>query len=422
MHHFALRRLHAAIAGLRQRVLLVLLVIAAAGCGRAGGPVQDAYGACNAFGGAHRANDFSLSEAEPVHELTVVTFPGLTGGIMAPPLELSGTRMAFIARSATSATLAVVRRDSLLSRYDFPPDQHPMPALAADSAGVIYAITTRGTLHAIGGEGKLLWQRETFTDPPADDIVVPAAPLALGRGVVVGNSAGEMARYDEKGAPVWKIRRGGSPGRFFAADPALGIVVGLTGNSYETIDSVSVIDAATGTERWTAALPAGQLVYGPVIIGNLIVAGAAARDEQQLRAPYLIAFHGDGTAAWRHPLVLMPRGIAGDREGNIYVSCAGISAIAMGGAMVSIDQSGGQRWQVAFESGLPAPPLVSREWVYAITRNQGRTGLFTYGRDGTYGSFVSIHLQPDVLATLMLSSYGEPVMAGVNQPVLIRGN
>lgn len=411
---------------LPMRLLLLVLAIsfsalAGAGCGPGAAPAYDPYGAYNTLGGAHRDNDFSGLDPSPVENLTAMEFPALAGGFLAPPLELSGGRMALLARSDTATTLAIVMRDSILRRYRFPQGEHPFPMLAADT-GLIYTITTRGELNAIDMEGTVRWKQATFQGIAADRIVVPAAPLAFGDGVVVGNSAGGLMRFDRTGRQIWSVQRGASLGGFFAGDPTFGLVTGLTHNSYENTDSISLIDPVTGAARWTKPLPGGRLIYGPVIVGNLIVVGAAARDTNELRVPYLAAFKSDGSVAWRYPLLLLPRGIAADAQGNIYASCAGTGEMAMGGSLVSVDSAGGKRWEVNFESGMPAPPLVGASYIYVITRNQGRTGLFTYSRDGIYANFVSIHSHPDVLATMMLTSYGELFMAGMDVAVLLRGS
>lgn len=394
---------------------------AIAGCSGNSGPAYDAFGAYNALGGAGRSNDFSGVSSAPVGNLVPMAFGSLGGGFLAPPLELQYGRMALLSRSDSATNLAIVLRDTVLHRFRFPQQEHPMPSLAADSAGTVYAVTTRGILSAFDGEGKQLWRKETFAGIPPERIAIPAAPLALKDGVLLGNSEGTLARYDRAGKELWSTRRGGSLGTFFAADPALGAVIGITRNDYDLADSISVVDLVTGAAHWTKSIPGGRIIYGPVLVGELIVVGAARRGGNDLRTPSLVAFRRDGAVAWQLPLLLMPRGISGDATGNLYVACAGVSERANGGALISVDPAGKKRWEANFESGLPAPPLVSAEWIYFISRREGRTGLFTYGRDGVFHSFVSVDAIPDVLSLMTLSSYGEPFLVGVDQPALVRG-
>ncbi len=405
----------------RAAATITLLVVAMAGCTGNSHLPYDEFGAYNMLGGSHRTNDFSHIPSTPVGTLIPIVFKDLHGGFLAPPLELSGGRMAAISRSDTGATLVIILRDSILHRHPFREDEHPMATLAADSAGTIYSITTRGRLQAFDDSGTLLWEKESFAGIPADQIVIPTSLLALSDGVLVGNTDGRLARYDRSGRMLWGIQRGGSLGTIFAASPAVGAAIGITHNDYDLVDSVSVVDPATGAAIWTRPIVEGRIIYGPVLAGGLIVLGVAQRGEDMRRMPSLVAFRSNGTMAWRTPLMLMPRGIAGDREGTIYVSCAGVAETANGGALLAIDTAGRKQWEVNLESDIPAPALISAEWIYFIARRDGRTGLFTYSRDGIFHSFISVHLVPDVLALMTLNSYGEPIMAGFDQPAIIRG-
>lgn len=402
--------------------MMALLCVMAAGCGpRGGGSASDALGGYNALGGAARGNDFFRTGAPPVESLTPTSFPTLKGGLLAPPLEIALGRMAFITRADTVATLAVIYRDSLIWSFRFPADEHPMPGIAADSAGTIYTISTRGLLHAFSSDGKSLWSKPTQEDVPADRFVIPAPPLATANGVIIGNSFGGMARFDASGRQLWRVTRGAAIDAPFAADPTLGLAVGLTHNSYDMADTLLLLDPATGAERWAKPLRGGRIVAGPVIAGGLIVVGEALRDGDDHRAPFTTAFARDGRQLWRVPLLLMPRGIAADNLGNVYVACSGAGQDANGGAVISLDTTGRKRWEVSLESGIPAAPSISADWVYFISRRDGRTGLFTYGRDGVFRNFLAINVLPDVQAQSTISSFGELILAGLDQPAILRG-
>jgi outer membrane protein assembly factor BamB len=401
----------------------IVLALAApallAGCGRGGGAPHDAFGAYNGAGGAGRNHDFSRHNPSPASVLSAIELKRLGGGFLAPPLELPFGRMAVIARGDSATLLAVVFRDSIIWSYRFPPDQHPMPGLAADSAGTLYSVTSHGLLKAFSPEGKPLWEHP-IASADSGGIVIPSPPLALAAGVVVGNSAGTLARFDRDGRLLWSVRRQASLADAFAADPGLGMALGATHNNYEIADTLLALDPASGATRW-AAPAGGRIVQGPALAGKLIVVGTATAGADERRTPSLAAFTWDGRAAWRAPLLLMPRGIASDAQGNIYVSCSGTGDKAAGGAMISFDQAGRRRWMVTFESGLPAPAAVSGEWIFFVSRRDGRTGLFTYGHDGVFHNFVSIDTFPDVIATPMISSFGELIMSGMDVPVMLRG-
>jgi outer membrane protein assembly factor BamB len=409
-------RHHARHAAIIAALLLGTALLAS--CGRGGGTAFDEFGAYNALGGAHRNNDFSRHNAGPASSLTQLDFKSLGGGLLAPPLELTAGRLAAIARGEGATYLATLFRDSVLWRYRFPDDQHPMPGIAADSSGTLYVATSRGLLRAFSSEGKPLWEHPIASDSVAR-LVVPSPLLSLGDGVIAGTSTGTLACFGHDGKQRWSIHRDLSFADQFAADPALGLAISATHNSYETVDSLIVVDPITGAVRWSAAA-GGRIVQGPVIAGKLIVVGIAVTGPDDRHVPSVAAFTLEGKPAWRMPLLLMPRGIASDRDGNLYISASGTGEQAVGGALVSIDPAGHRRWGVTLESGIPEPAAIGGEWVYFVSRRNGRTGLFTYGRDGLFHDFISIDTYPDVLALPMVTSFGELILAGLDQASLLR--
>lgn len=407
-------------ARLLRAVLLLSTAILFTACGGRNGTSADPFGAYNSQGGAARAGNYSGTTSAPASDVVPVEYRGLSGGLLGPPLELPLGRMAIIARSDTMTTLAVVQRDSMLWRFRFAPDEHPMPGIAADSAGTLYVITTRGRLRAFSAEGKQLWEHATQPDTPGA-IVVPSTLLALGDGVVFGNSLGRVMRYDHTGREVWRLARGASTSGTPAADPTIGIALIVSNNSYDIADTLLVLDPATGRQRWARPLNAGRVARGPAIVGNHILLGTVLRDDDDHRLPRLTAFNAQGSPAWTVPLPLLPQGIACDAEANAYVSCAGAGTRQIGGAMASFDTNGKQRWLVTLQSGVPAAASVGKDWLYFISRRDGRTGLFTYRHDGTYYDFVSIDIVPDVHAQTMISSAGELTLAALDVPALLRG-
>lgn len=391
----------------------------AAGCGCGGGNATDLFGSCNTLGGAARANDFSARSTSVSSLLRTDLYPSLPGGLLGPPLELPDGRLAIISRGDTNARLAVVWRDSVIWNYPFATEEYPMPGIAADSAGTIYTVSTRGLLRAISATGKSTWSVAIESDS-AGPAALPSPVLALRGGIVVGNAHGTLTCYNTDGHRRWQIRRGGSVNGPSAASPTLGIVTAVTHNSFDMVDTLIAIDGAGGRQRW--ATPVGaRIVAGPAIIGDAIVVGIAHAEPDGRRAPELAAFGADGRQLWHAPLVLMPRGIAGDHEGNCYVGCSGIGTGAAGGAVVSFTAAGQPRWQATFQSAVAAAPAIGADWIYFIARREGRTGLYCYNRDGTFGSFVSIDIVPDVLSQATISSMGELLLAGSDVPAVLRG-
>lgn len=401
--------------------LLLLPALGIISCSGSADP-RDKFGAFNTNGGAHRSN-YSSAHVSPVSALEPRIYSTLQGGFRVPPLDVGRGTMAIISGGddRVGPSLVLFLGDSIYWRYNYPNDEYPMPGIAADSAGIIYTVSSRGLLRAIDRQGRSLWKNQIGQGGDSGGINVPSLPLALSNGVAVGNSQGWLTRYNAGGEKLWNIRRGGAISDNLAGDPAVGLVAAITHNSYDQSDTVLLLDPSSGVERWRRAIEGGRIVAGPAIVGGMIVIGAVSRSSDDRREPFALAFAADGRRLWRSPLVLIPRGIAGDNVGSIYISCSGVGQTLAGGAVVSLDSTGKMRWEVTLESSVTAAPLVGADRIYFIARSEGRTGLYTYGRDGVFSRFLSIDLVPDVLAQGMINSYGRLILAGLDQPVLLQG-
>jgi outer membrane protein assembly factor BamB len=380
-------------------------------------PPTDVFNAYNTQGGAVRASNYDGVETQPVTSLAPTVFRKLQGSMLAPPLVYSDDALLLI---SSGGVVSMMRYDSIYWSQTIGPI---LPRLAADSSGLIYAVTISAELHALRPDGSPAWRVPLPSQNLASDsnIGTFSSPLAMGDGVVIGSSTGWIGRANASGEFVWSVDRGASILRTIAATPAVGIVAAVTHNDYESSDTVVALDPATGRERWATPLKGARILEGPAIIGNLIVIGAASRQPDGTRAPYAIALGLDGVERWRTPLVVMPRGVAGDGVGNIYLSGSGVRRDFAGGAVVSLDSAGKQRWQVTLGSGVPAAPAISANWVYFISRQDDRTGLFSYNHEGAFGAFVPINTIPDVLPQPVITPRGQIVLAGLDQPVLVRG-
>ncbi len=399
-------------------ILLAPALMMSAGCGGDRARIHDDTGAFNAFGGASRSGDYSRFGGGIVTELRQIPFPSLKGGILSPPLAVAADRSAIVAEGGK---LALVTRDSLLWVYDYPQGERPIPVVAADSSGIIYSVSTNGTIRALSGEGTLVWEGKL---PGADDssgFAAFTAPVALPSGFVAGTTDGFVARYDGGGKELWRIRRGGSIGSLPAAG-AEGVAVTVTQNDFSQSDTLLLLDPATGATRRSMPIPGGRIIIGPTLLGDLLVVGGAARSESGGRSPFVVAFTKEGKQAWRVPLLFMPRGISGDDQGNIYISGSGTGREITGGEILSLDHAGKERWRQAFESAVPAPAAVGADYIYFVARRAGTTGLYTYSREGALMAFLSIDVLPDVHAEVALTSFGDIVLAGLDFPALLEGN
>jgi outer membrane protein assembly factor BamB len=385
-------------------------------CGVQVAPTTDPLGAYNQYGGGRRDNDRSGYGSVRVSSLSPIFFKELSGGLVTPPLPVSNDQTIILLQNGL---LAGVRLDSVNWTRQLGPQ---FPGIAADSSGQIYTVSVRGELNAIHPDGTIAWKAPLR--PPGDSaaIVNYSWPLALAAGVVVGSTGGKVVRMRGDGKLLWEVMRGGAIMQSIAADPGLGIVIGVTHNDYALSDSLALLDPASGLQRWSAAVEGGRIVSGPAILGELLVVGVASAAEDGSRTPYVAAFTPQGKLAWRTPLPVMPRGLAGDLEGNVYVGGSAVRRDFAGGAVVSLDRSGKERWRVTLQSGVPAAPVVSRDWVYFVSRQDERTGVFTYGRDGKFSAFVPISTLPDVLPQPVLTPYGQVLLGGIGEPVLLRGS
>jgi outer membrane protein assembly factor BamB len=379
-------------------------------------PPTDIFDAYNAQGGAVRADNYAV-ETQPVKSVAPVLFGKLQGSLLAPPLVYADDALLLV---SSGGVVSMMRYDSIYWSQTIGPI---VPGLAADSSGMIYAVAISAKLHALRPGGSAAWALPLPSQSLSQDsnAATFSSPLALEDGAVIGSSRGWIGRANGSGKLIWSVNRGASILRTLAGTPAVGIVAAVTHNDYEVSDTVVALDPATGGERWATPLNGVRVLEGPAIIGNLIVVGAARRQPDGTRTPYAIAIGLDGVERWRTPLVVMPRGVAGDRAGNVYVSGSGVRRDFAGGAVVGLDSTGKQRWQVTLGSGVPAAPAVSDNWVYFISRQDDRTGIFTYNHEGTFSSFVPINTVPDVLPQPVITPRGQIVLAGMEQPVLVRG-
>jgi len=400
--------------------LLCAVLLLLASCAPSAEPSADPFGAFNDRGGAERNNDFSASAPEMIVELQPESFHSLTGGLRTSPLDLGDGRRILLCSGSPEgdAIIAMTLLDSVLWRTSLPTGNHPLPGLATDSTGVLYLSTTNCRVWAVGRNGKVLWNRAVgeVTDGP----VIPTPPLALGEGVIVGTTRGDLVRFDGAGRNVWQIRRGGAFGDRPCGHPHVGIVGVITFNDYARRDSLLIVDAATGKELSSRPL-GGRMVAEPILTPRAVVIGTATIDSGNRRVPQLEATTHDGRPLWSLRLPLMPRGISSDAAGALYVACAGNAADLNGGAIVAVDTVGHRRWTVLLGSGVSAPVAVTAQWIYFVARREGRTGLYTYGLDGTFGAFLPIDVLPDVSSAITMSGFGTLVLSGLDAPVLLIG-
>lgn len=393
-------------------------LVAFAACG--GGAINDQSLPANMSGGAvadaRRDNNYArFGNGTPAEKLRWTFVRGVHGGLLVPPLYLDRFRYALL---TDRGELAIAEGDTTLHRFTFPNGEHPYPAIAADSAGTLYAVTTRGTLHAVGPDGVERWSKN-LRQSDTNAILGYSQPLGVADGVIIGTSAGTLTRFGSDGNPRWSVQFGaGISPQICHVNGA--IVVALSHNDYSISDSLATLDAGTGARRSVVALAGVRVLSGPAVVGTATLVGAARRADDGTRQPFLLAV-ADGKEVWRRPLALLPRGISGDEFGNSYITGTGTTAEFTGGVLASFDAKGTQRWEKFFESELGAAAAVSGGYLYVVSRREGRMGLFTYTHTGEFAAFVPVANLLGVSSRISISPIAEPLLVAVDTCVVLRG-
>ncbi len=401
------------------RTLLGILLVAMLWTGCTGEQSTDDFRmTSNAYGNIGRTNDFAPAEGSVVTNVVATRYDSVGAGFLGPPIATASGQLVAVAMEGQLVSIA---GDSLHWIYQCPEGEYPYPELASDSLGNIYLVATNGTVRSVSPEGQDRWSYRMWSDSLESRIIVPSYPLVGSRGIILGNSAGEIIASSWNGERQWSQTRGAGIVRSLAAHPEKGIVLGLSHNSYEQTDTLLLLDY-DGTEQWAFPLEGLRIVTGPVVAGDRILVGVAKRSEDGGRIPSLISISLAGSKQWQQRLIAMPTGIAADRLGNAYVSAMSAGEDFSGGAVLSYDSTGAKRWETLFESGVPAPVTLGASQLYFVSRREGQTGIFTYAHDGTFLGFFSVSTVPDIHARPILSPYGNVLFAGLQEPVLLRNS
>ncbi|KXK55680.1 MAG: hypothetical protein UZ07_CHB004001906, partial [Chlorobi bacterium OLB7] len=207
---------------------------------------------------ARRDNNYArFGNGTPAEKLRWTFVRGVHGGLLVPPLYLDRFRYALL---TDRGELAIAEGDTTLHRFTFPNGEHPYPAIAADSAGTLYAVTTHGTLHAVGPDGAERWSKN-LRQSDTNAILGYSQPLGMTDGVIIGTSAGTLTRFGSDGNPRWSVQFGaGISPQICHVNGA--IVVALSHNDYSISDSLATLDAGTGARRSVVARGGGAGAVG----------------------------------------------------------------------------------------------------------------------------------------------------------------
>ncbi len=391
------------------RVLLLAPVMLAA----CGGGTSDEPFANGVRGGGERDGNYSPAALPAISSFTEILFDSLDAGFLGSPLPISGNVAAAV---AGKGQLVFIRHEQLARVYRFGPDEYPLPELACDSAARVYAVTTGRLLCAVDTAGNLLWKREIMKG--AGEFDLPTWPLVVPGGVVAGTTGGTLKRFDFGGRETWSLQAGAQLVRSVPFSPELGIALGITRNDYAGSDTLLLLDEA-GKEKWRAPLQGLRIEYGPIITGGHVVIGASGKDAAGKYTPVVLAFGPAGKELWRTPLKVLPLGIAGDDEGNLYVSGGGGSGLA-GGIISSFGPDGTLRWEIRLPESVPSMPVTAGDRFCFVALRDQTLGLYSYNSAGQLIGFAPISSLTDIVPVPVLLPYGSVLLAGVDEPVLLR--
>lgn len=396
-------------------LLLCLCSSLIAGCG--GEDIPDSgEPLLNATGGLSRANNFSFATIAAPTQLGETRFDSLGVGFLGTPLITSYDQLAVV---TTDRRIACIRYNTVRWTWQFQEEEYPLPELACNQEGSIYAVTTNQQVVAIDSAGNFQWKKSVRSnDTTAGRFDLPTAPIAVQDGVVVGTTGGVLKKFDRSGNEVWSLQRGAGIARLVAYTPELGFVCGITQNDYQISDTLLALNP-DGSVKWTVPLPNLRIECGPVVVGEHVVVGIAAKDTNGRYQPFVLSLDANGAERWRVPLKILPLGITGDSDGNIYVNGGGGSRMG-GGIVASFDPQGTQRWELVLSESIPSRPIVSSDWVCFVAFRNQTLGLYTYNREGSFASFTSIDLLSEINATPVILPYGSLVIAAKDEPVFLR--
>lgn len=369
----------------------------------------------NATGGLNRAGNYSGTGIEAPTHFTELRFDSLGTGFLGTPLPASYDRVVVV---TADRRLATIEYSIAGWTYQFRDGEYPLPELACDQSGTVYAVTTNRNLVAIDSAGKQLWEVPISTNDSTGRFDLPTAPLVVPEGIIAGSTNGELACFDRSGKRIWDMQCGADLLRTTAFSPEFGIVCGLTGNDYANSDTLLAI-GEDGSQKWAFPVTGMRIECGPAIIGENVVTGIAAKDTNGRYQPFLLAVNSQGTEQWRIPLPVLPLGLAGDNDGNIYLNSGGGSRMGEGKVFCFTEQ-GELSWEVSLPASIPSRPVISAEWICFTAFRDQTLGLYTYNREGTFVSFTPIDILSDINPVPVILPHGSIVISAQSEPVFLR--
>jgi hypothetical protein len=241
-----------------------------------------------ALGTPQRSSNYSAAaELPPSIPLLLPLDAADTSGCVVPPLVLSSRRWIMATSGGSLLSVSATRVDWLFRL----PGGAIATSLAADSSRV-YALATDGMLYALSYEGKLLWSTAAFA--PLDSGAAYAHLLPFSDGVLAASLAGELLCFSGDGQLRWHSNRAAPIGRLpaaFADAVTLSSGPGVPGET----DTMVLLDASTGQQRWARALPLTAISSGPVVGDRFLAVAGIRYNPESSPAAVLHAFSPTGS-------------------------------------------------------------------------------------------------------------------------------
>jgi outer membrane protein assembly factor BamB len=366
-----------------------------------------------ALGTPQRSSNYSAAaELPPSIPLLLPLDAADTSGCVVPPLVLSSRRWIMATSGGSLLSVSPTRVDWLFRL----PGGATATSLAADSSRV-YALATDGMLYALSHEGKLLWSTAAFA--PLDSGAAYAHLLPFSDGVLAASLAGELLCFSGDGRLRWRSNRAAPIGRLpaaFADAVALSSGPGVPGET----DTLVLLDASTGQQRWARALPLTAISSGPVVGDRFLAVAGIRYNPESSPAAVLHAFSPTGELLWSQLLPAPARFLA-TADSSLYV---GIGSTGVGNPISGVlcfSRQGKLLWKLYLQAELTAPPIVFRQALLCLARQGGALGAYVLSReDGSLREVLSLSEAPPLVLVPAVTPDGEMLLGWSHRLGLLR--
>ncbi len=204
-------------------------------------------------------------------------------------------------------------------------------AAPAVSGGVVYFSTLGHYVYALNAsDGTLRWRYQT-----PDERSLSVTPTVVDGGVYLGGSRQgyAYALNAQDGRLRWRapVSKDVTPNSFVVTETVVvtdGLVIGSWYNQTKGTSALYALDASTGSLRWTAPAPGGQVFTRVVLVKDVLYVASYSNWADQNEG-YVYAYRpGDGSRLWQSakiagqvfdpPVVLNIAIYVGTSKGDVY--------------------------------------------------------------------------------------------------------